>query len=194
MKMSRNNERFMRYSVLRKILLLLALVTQQVCASAVFDSEPELFVGPAFTSIGKNIEIGVGFGGGLNISLIPFAGGDLEVRGSVMPVFGSDSVNGLIISQIHVPITFALVFLERPADLHGQGLGGAIGLGMMLTAGRYATSSLDLRPCFTMEMTFGVFERGALKLRYSAVVGQQSHSDGRQVSYQSLMIIGSTTW
>lgn len=181
-------------TVFRKIGLILAFLLVQVCVVAAVEIEPEIFFGPAFTSIDKTVQVGVGFGGGLNIPLLPFAGGKIEARWSLMPVMGSDSVQGLIVSQVHIPLTIALVFLEQPADGHGMGIGGSIGLGMMGTAGRYTASSLDVRPCFTIDLTFGIFERGALKFRYSTVVGEHLSGDGRPVSYQSLMIIGSTSW
>lgn len=178
----------------RKIGFVFAFFALQGSSKAAVELEPEIFFGPAFTSIGSTVEVGVGFGGGLNMPVIPFAGGTIEARLSLMPVMGSDSVQGLIVSQFHIPLTVALVFLEAPADGHGLGIGGSVGLGMMATAGRYTAATVDLRPCFTIDLTFGIFERGALKLRYTTVLGEHQSEDGRPVSYQSLMVIGSTSW
>lgn len=191
----RRRGRFFGKDIARKIGLLatiIALWSQPV--SARLGAEPEIFFGPAFTSLANDVEVGFGFGGGLTIDVLPFAGGSIQFGGGLMPVFAVDSAEGFTMTQAHIPLTVAIAFLERPQDEDRIGLGGSIGFGVMNTLGRYSPSSVDVRPCFTIDLTFGIFERGALKFRYTAVVGDKVSTDGRPLSYQSLVVVGSTTW
>lgn len=187
--------RFMGMEVSGKIGLITVIIMlccQHVRATP--ESEPEIFFGPAFTSLDSDVEIGFGFGGGLNIGLLPFAGGMIELRGSLMPVFAVDSAVGFTMTQAHIPLTVAIAFLERSEHEDRLGLGGSIGFGLMSTLGKHSPSAIDVRPCFTIDLTFGIFERGALKFRYTTVVGNKESTDGRSLSYQTVTIIGSTSW
>lgn len=179
----------------RKIGLIVAIIVL-LCQPTLarHDAEPEIFFGPAFTSLDKDVEVGFGFGGGLKVGILPFAGGTIQFCGGLMPVFAVDSADGFTMTQAHIPLTVTIAFLERPQDEDRIGLGGSIGFGIMNTLGRYSPSAVDVRPCFTMDLTFGIFERGALMFRYTAVVGDKTSNDGRSLSYQSLLVVGSTTW
>lgn len=191
----RRRGRFLGTDIERKIGLIVAIIVL-LCQPtfARLDTEPEIFFGPAFTSLDKDVEVGFGFGGGLKIDMLPFAGGTIQFCGGLMPVFAVDTADGFTMTQAHIPLTVVIAFLERPRDEDRIGLGGSIGFGIMNTLGRYSPSAVDVRPCFTMDLTFGIFERGALMFRYTAVVGDKTSTDGRSLSYQSLLVVGSTTW
>ncbi len=156
--------------------------------------ESEIHLGPATATVADTVNVGLGIGGGLNIPVHTFSAGAVEVRGAVMPVFGSAGNQGLDITQMHIPLGVAIAFLERPASGQGMGLGGGVGVGMMTTVGRWASSGVTVGPYITMDLVFGVFERGALKLRYTAVLREASSDAGSVVRYQSLVVIGSTSW
>lgn len=170
------------------------LLSASIQSQAQIKVETELFLGPAFTSIDGAVRVGLGVGGGCALQLASFAGGSILARGSIMPVFAIDSVDGLIIEHLHIPLTVALSFQEPRQDGHPYGLGGSIGLGMLAVPSRITLPRVSLQPCATFDLTFGVFDRGALTFRYIAGLGAYLLPDGRSVGFQSFTFIGSTNW
>lgn len=158
-----------------------------------FDVTPELFIGPAFTSINGTTYTGVGVGGGGTLQLAPTSLGPVEVRLAAMPVFGTDLDKTFTITQIHVPLTLALSLLELPRDRRGFGLGGAIGLGVTATMGQLHDGAV-VHPSAMVELTFGAFRRGALTIRYQTSITDITSSNRGSVGYNSLVVIASTAW
>ena len=156
------------------------------------DIQSEFFVGPAFTSIGGTVYTGVGVGGGGTFALAPTSLGPLEVRLSVMPVFGTDLEKVFTMTQFHVPLTLALSLLELPRDGRGYGIGGAVGLGMAATGGQLHDHVI-VQPSAMVELTFGAFTRGALVVRYQTTITDFASRKG-PVGYNSLVFIASTAW
>jgi|GEM_PF-1561012 len=170
----------------------LILCCSTVAAQQIVESE--LILGPAFTSVDKTLRVGIGAGAGMSVRVASIAGGSVLARVSVMPVFAIDSVDGLIISHAQIPLTVALSFQEPRSDGHPFGLGGSIGLGMIAIPSRITSPNVPFLPCVTFDLTFGVFERGALTMRYTTAFGGYQIADGRMVSFQSFVFIGSTQW
>lgn len=156
------------------------------------DIQSELFIGPAFTSIGGTVYTGLGVGGGGTYALTPTSIGPLEVRLSVMPVFGADLEKVFTMTQFHVPLTLALSLLELPRDRRGMGIGGSVGLGVTATGGQLH-ERVVLQPSAMVELKFGAFTRGALVVRYHTTLTDISTSRG-PVGYNSLVVIASTAW
>ncbi len=170
----------------------LAFAPFNVARSA--DSEVELLMGPVGTSVADVVHGGFGIGAGLSWHPLRFSGGYLETRVALMPVFGNSPDSPIDVTQIQLPLTIALAWQEKPTAMSGAGIGGSIGIGLQTTVGRYTEKGADFQPVVAIDLTFGVFERGALKFRYSATIGNVTAADGSRVSYQSVMIIGSTAW
>jgi hypothetical protein len=180
-------------STIRKIVVTAAIFGSAVSAEC-GTTETEIFVGVATTTLGSTVEPGVGVGGGLGRSILTFHGGSIDARLSVMPVFVSTQDQGLDVARLDIPLSVAISFLERPTAMAGMGLGGSIGFGMMTIVGRDLASGSSFMPCATIDLTFGVFKRGALKVRYTAVFGDATSTSGEPLRYQSLVVIGSTAW
>ena len=157
------------------------------------DVTPELYIGPAFTSINGTTYAGVGVGGGGVLQIAPTSLGPVEVRLAAMPVFGVDLDKTFTITQVHVPLTLALSLLELPRDRRGFGLGGAIGLGVTATMGQLHDGAV-FQPSAMVELTFGAFRRGALTIRYQTSIANITSPNRGGVGYNSVVFIASTAW
>lgn len=157
------------------------------------DLTPELYIGPAFTSISGTTYTGLGVGGGGVLHLAPTSLGPIEVRLAAMPVFGVNLDKTFTITQVHVPLTLALSLLEVPRDRRGLGLGGAIGLGVTATMGQMHNGAV-FQPSAMVELTFGAFRRGALTIRYQTSIADITSGNRGAVGYNSVVFIASTAW
>lgn len=157
------------------------------------DVQPELFVGPSFTSIGGTVYSGLGIGGGGSYTIFPSSLGPLEIRLAAMPVFGADLEKTFTLTQFHVPVTLALSLIELPRHRHGLGIGSAIGFGLTTTLGQLHDRAA-VQPSAMIEVTLGMFQRGALTMRYHTTIADIASNARGPVGYNSLVLIASTAW
>lgn len=154
------------------------------------DVVSEVYIGPSFSSLSGTTYAGLGVGGGGVLTFARTPLGSIELRGSFMPVFGTDVDRAFTITHTHVPVLLAISLLEAPSNRQGRGLGGAIGLGMIATIGQFHTS-VAVQPSAMVELTLGVFRRGVFTVRYQTTISDEPGLRG-PVGYHSVLFIAST--
>lgn len=157
----------------------------------------ELMIGPSLATIGGGESIerfgGVAVGAGANVHLMEFGFGFLAV--TAMPNFtlGATDNEGIDFQRLQIPLGLMLTVGDDVYAGAGS-IGGGVTIGYGLTVGPFTDSHADLRPFINFDVSFGIFERGALKLRYSTVLGDYQFTDRGNVNYHSLFLVGSTSW
>ncbi len=157
----------------------------------------ELMIGPSLATIGGGETIerfgGVAFGAAANMHIMDYGIGYLGI--SILPnaTLGATDNAGVDFQRVQIPIG---VMLTVGDDIHdGPGsIGGGVTLGYGLTVGSFTDTHADIRPFVNFDLSVGIFERGALKLRYSTVLGTYEYLDRGNVNYHALFLVGSTTW
>ncbi len=166
-------------------------------ASAQLRIEGELYVGPILTSrdAGDSVEVyaGVSVGSAANFTLLSYGVG--EICAIVAPTLslGQNLNRELDLQRFHLPVGVMLTLGDNVRDQYGA-INGAVTFGYGVNFGPFADNGMDARPFVNFDLSFGIFERGALKLRYSTVLGRYEDSSGSNVGFHSIMLVGSTDW
>jgi hypothetical protein len=74
------------------------------------------------------------------------------------------------------------------------GLGGSVLVGAALAFGTFNRNATDLRPFVGFDLTMGLLEDSAIKLRYASVLGDFQPRRGEFVSYHGVYVVGTTRW
>lgn len=179
-----------------KLIALLFLISA-VSAAAQLRVEGEISIGPTMTSrdAGDSVEIygGLIFGSAANLTLLSYGIG--EIRATVTPTLslGPDINREMNLQRFHLPIGVMLTVGDNVRDQYGA-INGAVTIGYGMNFGAFADNGTDARAFVNFDLCFGIFERGALKVRYATVLGRYEDRSGANLGFHSLMLVGSTEW
>ncbi|RPI68202.1 MAG: hypothetical protein EHM43_05595 [Ignavibacteriae bacterium] len=157
----------------------------------------ELMIGPSLATIGGGETIerfgGVAVGASANVHLMEYGLGFLAF--TLMPnlTFGASDNASVDLQRFQIPIGLTLTIGDDVYD-GAASIGGGVTMGYGFTIGSFTDANPDLRPFVNFDVSFGIFERGALKLRYSTVFGEYQFVDRGNVNYHALFLVGSTSW
>ncbi len=137
---------------------------------------------------------GIGIGMSFNAHLLHYGVGSLGLTIPPVLVIGKRAdASGFDFQRFHLPIGVMLTVGDA-GGYSGSGLvSGAIAVGWGVTVGAFAKDGIDSRPWLQFDVAVGIFERGALKLRYRNVFGEYLFQ-GSPVSYHGLYLVGSSAW
>lgn len=159
----------------------------------------EVFLGPTVTSVGSGQTLesygGIAFGISVNAHILRFSAGSLGI--SVPPLLAlgpTPDDRSLNFQRLSIPIGVILRIGDNGGRSKRHAATGSITVGYGATVGAFVREYIDLRPFFTVDIAAGIFEHGALKLRYSNVFGKYLLDQLNPVAYHGLFIVGSTEW
>ena len=160
--------------------------------------EGEIMLGPSLASVAADsvpdTYAGFGVGMSFNIHVLHYRFGSIGFTIPPVLVIGQRAdASGFDFQRFHIPIGVMLT----AGDAGGYGgsgvVGGAITVGYGATIGAFTKERIDARPFLQFDVSIGIFERGALKLRYRNVFGEYLF-EGAPVSYHGLYVVGSSAW
>jgi len=188
-----------RRSIAAKIaVLLMAISTATVQAQLIEHFEGEVMFGPNVTSWATaetpQVFPGLAVGLSFNAHLLHYGVGSLGITIPPLLSIGSrPDADGLDLQHVHIPLGLMLTVGDA-GGYSGSGLvGGSFTVGYGITLGALAKEDVDARPFLQMDISIGIFERGALKLRYRNVMGEYLYQ-GSPVTYHGLYLVGSSAW
>lgn len=155
-------------------------------------------LGPSLASVATDstprIYGGIGIGLSFNAHLLHYGFGSLGVTIPPVLVVGQRAdASGVDFQRFHIPLGVMLT-VGDDGGYGGSGVvSGAITYGWGITLGAFAKEGIDSRPFLQFDVSVGIFERGALKLRYRNVLGTYLYQ-GAQVGYHGLYVVGSSAW
>lgn len=178
-------------------LVLCALLLAAMSARAQ-RSEGELIVGPMLTSIGTpngtTTHLGIGIGAAMVWRLNQADVGSARVMLQPLMVIGKRPDGPSIdVQRIQLPLILVFGFDDMRAD-GVPALGASILAGAALSIGAFNRDAMDLRPFVGFDLTMGLLERSAIKLRYATVIGDFHPMRGESVSYHGVYVVGTTRW
>jgi hypothetical protein len=195
-KARRNSRRFLVLMVTK--LVVASVIAVPLHAQWVDHVAGEVAFGPALATVGggEDIERYPGFSLGIcfNFHLLQYGVGTLGLTIPIMSTIGTrPGKTGADFQRVHIPIG-VLLSVGDASGFEGAGsIGGSIACGYGAMLGAFTEGTVDVRPFISLDISIGVFKRGALKLRYSTVVGNYTYL-GSAVNYHGLYLIGSSAW
>lgn len=173
--------------------LLLAGMTAQAQRT-----EGELIVGPMITSVQTPTEtttyVGMGLGASIVWRLHTTDVGSVRMLLQPLVVVGKrPDGSAFDVQRAQLPLIFCIGFDDmRPNGT--PGLGGSVLVGAALAFGTFNRNATDLRPFVGFDLTMGLLEDSAIKLRYATVLGDFQPRRGEFVSYHGVYVVGTTRW
>lgn len=155
-------------------------------------------LGPSLASVSTDtvpeVYAGIGFGLAFNAHLLHYGVGSLGLTIPPVLVLGQRAdASGFDFQSFHIPLGVMLTVGDA-GSRGGPGIvSGAITYGWGIILGAFAPDGFDSRPFLQFDVSVGIFERGALKLRYRNVLGEYLFQ-GAQVGYHGLYVVGSSSW
>lgn len=178
-----------------KLLVVVYLISiGSALAQPIIDGE--VAIGPSMVSVDGDAGLehygGLILGVSANLHLLDGSAGTVSLIVPLTLTIGQKRDDkGLDVQRFHVPIGIMLCTGEN-LDKPG-GLGGGVTIGYGATFGDF-TDVVDFRPFANFDLSFGIFSRGMLKLRYFVVLGDYLNSENQSVNYHAILLVGSTTW
>ncbi len=190
-----------RYSSLFIFVTLIVLFMIVFCChiQAQTDVDGEVFLGPTVTSVGSGPTLesyeGIALGISMNTHIIRFGAGSLGI--SIPPLIAlgpTPDHNWFDFQRFSIPIGVILSIGDNGGRVKKHAVTGAITVGYGATVGAFVRDYIDFRPFFNIDIAAGIFEHGAIKLRYSNVFGKYLLDKVSPVAYHGLFVVGSTEW
>lgn len=159
----------------------------------------EVVLGPTATSVGSGSALksyaGFALGISMNAHIVRFGAGWLGISVPPLIALGATAEDrSLNFQRLSIPIGIMLSIGDNGGRTGPNGVTGAVTIGYGATFGAFVRDNIDLRPFFNVDIAAGIFERGALKIRYSNTFGKYLLDNSKPVAYHGLFIVGSTEW
>lgn len=159
----------------------------------------EVVVGPTATSVGSGSALksyaGFALGISMNAHIVQFGAGWLGISFPPLLAIGeTEEHRSMEIQRLSIPIGLMLSIGDNGGQSGHNGVTGSITIGYGATLGAFVRDNIDLRPFFSVDIAAGIFERGALKIRYSNTFGKYLLDNSKPVAYHGLFVVGSTEW
>jgi len=158
----------------------------------------EIAFGPAVATLGNGSTIehypGFAIGTCFNFYLLKYGVGTLGLTTPIMAVIGSRPEQpGADFQRVHIPLGILLAVGDASGFEGSGSVGGSLSFGYGATFGAFTENVIDTRPWLSMDISIGIFKRGALKIRYSGVLGTYEYR-GKPVNYHGIYLVGSSAW
>lgn len=178
-------------------LVLLLFIASAIHATAQ-RTEGELILGPMITSVqtssATTTHVGMGIGASLVWRLNQVDVGSARLMLQPLMVLGKRPDGPSVdVQRVQLPLALVLGFDDMRAD-GVPALGASILAGAALSFGAFNRDATDLRPFVGFDLTMGLFEKSAVKLRYATVIGAFHPRPSETVSYHGLYVVGTTRW
>jgi len=164
--------------------------------------EGEFVIGGALTAVtaattDKTVSNygGLALGASCNAHVLSTGIGTVAIAIPTVLVFGSRAdAPGIDYQRFHIPLGVMLTIGSLDGKVERGDVAAGITAGYGVMVGAFSTNGADLRPFVNIDLAFGIFERGALKIRYSTTLLTYNQKDGSSVSYNGIYAVASTLW